>query len=133
MLAAVSTAGIPDRSRLPTMESLELVGLHYSSSKPPNPTWMAWGAERAGALVVDGVEYVGATLAERLSKGVPRVLGIDAPFGVPTELAKRMVGLATTGSQILEHLVVTPPSKLDATWAMFATEHPGALRLTDAI
>lgn len=110
-----------------------LVGLRFSASKPPNPTWLAHGAERGGALVVDGVEHVGATLAERLARTTPRVLAIDAPFGVPAALARRLVPLATTGSQVIEHLVASAPSALDATWAHFAAEHPGALRHTDAV
>ncbi len=115
------------------MEGIDLAGLRYSSSKPPNPTWMAWGAERGGALAVDGVEYLGATAPERIAKGPPRVLGVDAPFGVPLGLARRLVPLVTNGSQVLEHLVVTPATQLDAAWAAWAAEHPGALRLTDAI
>lgn len=115
------------------MDKLDLVGLHYSSAKPPNPSWMAWGSERSGALHVDGVEHVGATVPERLAKGPPRVLGIDAPFGVPTGLARALVPLVTNGSQILEHLSVAPSALLDAAWATYATENPGALRLTDAL
>ena len=115
------------------MDSLDLVGLHYSSSKPPNPTWMAWGSERAGALVVDHVEHLGATLTERLSRSVPRLVGVDAPLGVPMGLARKLVPLVTNGSQVIEHLVASPASQLDAAWAAWATEHPGALRHTDAI
>ena len=115
------------------MEGLDLVGLHFSASKPPNPTWMATGSERGGALVVDAVEHLGATLADRLARAVPRVLGVDAPFGVPLALAKRIVPLATNGSQVIEQLVASAPSALDATWAAYVTEHPGGLRHTEAI
>lgn len=115
------------------MDGIDLAGLRFSSSKPPNPTWFAWGSERGGALAIDGVEYLGATAPDRIAKGPPRVLGIDAPFGVPVGLAKMLSPLVTNGSQVLEQLVVTPSAKLDAAWATFATEHPGALRLTDAI
>lgn len=115
------------------MEGLDLVGLHFSASKPPNPTWMATGSERGGALVVDAVEHLGATLADRLARAVPRVLGVDAPFGVPLALAKKIVPLATNGSQVIEQLVASAPSALDATWAAYVTEHPGGLRHTEAI
>ncbi len=115
------------------MDGIDLAGLRYSSSKPPNPTWFAWGSERGGALSIDGVEYLGATAPDRISKGPPRVLGIDAPFGVPMGLAKKLSPLVTNGSQVVEQLVVKPAAQLDAAWATFATEHPGALRLTDAI
>lgn len=115
------------------MESLDLVGVHYSSSRPPNPTWIAWGSERAGALVVDGLDHVSATFAERLAKGPPRVLAVDVPLGVPVALARSLVGVVTNGMQVLERLVSGSPSQLDETWARFAVEHPGALRLTDAI
>jgi len=115
------------------MEGLDLVGLHFSASKPPNPTWMATGSERGGALVVDAVEHLGATLTDRLARAVPRVLGVDAPFGVPLALAKRIVPLATNGSQVIEQLVASAPSALDATWATYVTEHPGGLRHTEAI
>lgn len=115
------------------MDGIDLAGLRYSSSKPPNPTWLAWGSERGGALAIDGVEYLGATAAERLARTPPRVLGVDAPFGVPLGLAKRLVPLVTNGSQVLERLAVTPAAQLDAAWATFATERPGALRLTEAI
>lgn len=115
------------------MDGLDLVGLRFSATKPPNATWMAHGAERGGALVVDAAEHVGATLADRLAHAVPRVLGLDAPFGVPLGLAKKLVPLATNGSQVIEQLVAAAPSALDATWATFAAEHPGALRHTDAL
>lgn len=115
------------------MRDLDLVGVRFSSAKPPNPTYIAWGSERAGALVVDGVDPVGVTLAERLAKGPPRVLGLDVPLGVPVSFARALNPLATNGHQILEHLVATPPSQLDAAWAQHATEHPDALRLTDAL
>lgn len=115
------------------MESFDLVGVRYSSSKPPNPTWIAWGSERAGALVVDGLDHVSATFAERLAKGPPRVLAVDVPLGVPLALARDLVGVVTNGMQVLERLVVAPPAQLDETWARFALQHPGALRLTDAI
>jgi len=94
---------------------------------------MASGAERGGALVVDTVEHLGATLAERLGRTVPRVLGIDAPLGVPQALARAIVPLASNGSQVIEQLVASPPSAYDVTWATFAAAHPGALRYTDAI
>src|SRR5581483_4486892 len=93
----------------------------------------AWGTERAGALAVDGVEHVGATLAERLSRGLPRVMCLDTPLGVPVALARSLVPIVTNGIQVMEHLVAGAPSQLDAAWATFATEHPGALRLTDAL
>lgn len=115
------------------METLDLVGLRYSSSKPPNPTWMANGSERGGALVIDAVQHVGATFADRLVKGPPRVLGVDVPLGVPLRLARALVPLVTNGLQVIEHLVVSPSASSDAAWAVFATETPGALRLTDAI
>ncbi len=115
------------------MEHLDLVGVRFSSAKPPNPTWIAWGTERAGTLSVEGVEHVGATLADRLARGLPRVLAVDTPLGVPLGLARALVPLVTNGSQVLENLVLAAPSQLDAAWAAFATEHPGALRLTDAI
>lgn len=115
------------------MESLDLVGLHYSSSRPPNPTWIAWGSERAGALVVDGLDHVSSTFADRLAKGPPRVLAVDVPLGVPTPLARALVGVVTNGMQVLERLVSGSGAQLDETWARFSLEHPGALRLTDAI
>ena len=115
------------------MLDLDLAGLRFSSSKPPKPSWLAWGSERGGTLVIDAVEYLGATAPERIAKSPPRVLGIDAPFGVPLGLAKRIAPLVTHGSQVLEAIVVTPPSQLDLAWASFSAEHPGALRLTDAI
>lgn len=115
------------------MDQLALVGVHFSSVKPPNPTWIAWGVERGGALVLEGVEHVGVTLPERLARHTPRVLALDAPFGVPLAFARSLVNLVTNGSQILEHLAVANPAELDAAWATFATEHPGALRLTEAI
>ena len=112
---------------------MDLCGVHFSSAKPPNPSWMAWGSERAGRLVVEGIEPVGATFAEVVSRTLPHVLGIDTPFGVPFRLARALVPLVTNGSQILEHLTVGTPAELDAAWARFATERPGALRLTDAL
>ena len=115
------------------MESLDLVGVRYSSSKPPNPTWIAWGSERAGALVVDGLDHVSATFADRLAKGPPRVLAVDVPLGVPVGLARELVGVVTNGMQVLERLVSGAPAQLDETWARFSLQHPGALRLTDAI
>lgn len=115
------------------MESLDLVGVHYSSSRPPNPTWMAWGSERAGALVIDGLDHVSATFAERLAKGPPRVLAVDVPLGVPVALARALVGVVSNGMQVLERLVSGTPSQLDESWARFTVEHPGALRLTEAI
>jgi hypothetical protein len=115
------------------MDALDLVGVRYSSSKPPNPTWIAWGSERGGALVVDGLDHVSATFADRLAKGPPRVLAVDVPLGVPTALARDLVGVATNGMQVLERLVGGAPAQLDEAWARFAVQHPGALRLTDAI
>jgi hypothetical protein len=115
------------------METYDCLGLRYSSSKPPNFSWMAWGAERAGALTVDGVEYVGATVAERLARTTFRVAGVDVPLGVPGKLARAMVPLATTGSQVLDHIVTTSAPVLDASWATFATEHPGTLRYTECL
>ncbi len=115
------------------MQSLDLVGVHYSSSKPPNPTWIAWGSERAGALVVDGLDHVSATFTDRLADGPPRVLAVDVPLGVPLGLARALLGVVTNGMQVLERLVSGNPAQLDEAWARFAVEHPGALRLTDAI
>lgn len=115
------------------MESLDLVGVRYSSSKPPNPTWIAWGSERAGVLVVDGLDHVSATFADRLAKGPPRVLAVDVPLGVPVSLARELVGVVSNGMQVLERLVSGSPTQLDEAWARFALQHPGALRLTDAI
>lgn len=115
------------------MEDLDLVGVRFSSARPPNPTWIAWGTERGGALVVDGVDHVGATLAERLARGTPRVLGVDVPFGLPAVLARTFVPLVSNGWQVLEHLVVTPSATLDVAWAEWATAHPGTLRLTEAL
>lgn len=115
------------------MENLDLVGLRFSSSKPPNPTHIAWGSDRAGALVVDGIDRVGATFAERLAKGPPRVLAVDVPLGVPAALARELVGMALNGSQVLQQLTSAAPSLVDARWAAFAASHPGALRHTEAI
>ena len=115
------------------MEHFDLAGVRFSSSKPPNPTWIAWGTERSGALSLDGVDHVGATLGEHLARKLPRVLAVDTPLGVPIGLARALFPLVTNGSQVLEHLVAAGASQLDATWASFAAEHPGALRLTDAI
>jgi len=115
------------------MEDLDLVGVRFSSARPPNPTWIAWGTERGGALVLDGVDHVGATLAERLARGTPRVLGVDVPFGLPASLARTFVPLVSNGWQVLEHLVVTPNAGLDLAWAEWATTHAGALRLTEAL
>lgn len=115
------------------MEDLDLVGVRFSSAKPPNPTWIAWGTERGGALVVDGVDHVGATLAERLARGTPRVLGVDVPFGLPAALGRSFVPLVSNGWQVLEHLVVTPGAALDLAWAEWAAANPGALRFTDAL
>ncbi len=115
------------------MDALDLVGLRYSSAKPPNPSWIAWGTERSGALAIDGVDLVGATVAERLDRQLPRVLAIDVPFGVPQGLARAMVPMVTNGWQVIEHLVITPGPVLDTAWAEFSADHPGALRLTEAI
>ncbi len=115
------------------MENLDLVGVRFSSSKPPNPTHIAWGSDRGGALVVDGIDRVGATFAERLAKGPPRVLAVDVPLGVPVGLARDLVGMALNGSQVLHQLTTAAPSLVDARWAAFAASHPGALRHTDAI
>lgn len=94
---------------------------------------MAFGTERGGRFVVEGIDHVGATLPEVLHRGIPRVLAIDAPLGVPVGLAREILPLVTNGSQILERMVATAPSTLDAVWAQYAVEHPGALRLTDAL
>lgn len=94
---------------------------------------MAFGTERGGRFVVEGIDHVGATLPEVSHRGVPRVLAIDAPFGVPVALARSVLPLVTNGSQILERRAATAPSTLDAVWAQFVGEHPGALRLTDAL
>jgi hypothetical protein len=83
--------------------------------------------------VVEGLDPVGATLADTLGRQLPKVLAVDCPLGVPQGLAKLLVGLAANGSQVLERLVASPPAELDTTWARFATECPGALRLTDAL
>lgn len=115
------------------MENLDLVGVRFSSSKPPNPTHIAWGSDRGGALVVDGIDRVGATFAERLAKGPPRVLAVDVPLGVPLGLARELVGMALNGSQVLQQLHAAAPSLVDARWASFSATHPGALRHTDAI
>lgn len=115
------------------MENLDLVGVRYSSTKPPNPTHVAWGSDRGGALVVDGIDRVGATFAERLARGAPRVLAVDAPLGVPLGLARDLVGMVLNGSQVLHQLTVAPPSLVDGRWAAFAASHPGALRHTEAI
>jgi hypothetical protein len=68
-----------------------------------------------------------------LGRQPPKVLAVDCPLGVPQGLARLLVGLASNGSQVLERLVASPPTELDTTWARFATECPGALRLTDAL
>ena len=115
------------------MQNLDLVGVRFSSAKPPNPTHIAWGSDRAGALVVDGLDRVGATFAERLARGAPRVLAVDVPLGVPAALARDLVGMALNGSQVLHQLAVAAPSLVDARWASFAASQPGALRHTEAI
>lgn len=115
------------------MENLDLVGVRFSSAKPPNPTHIAWGSDRAGALVVDGIDRVGATFADRLARGAPRVLAVDAPLGVPVGLARELVGMVLNGSQVLHQLATAAPSLVDARWASFAASHPGALRHTEAI
>ncbi|MBL8601657.1 MAG: DUF429 domain-containing protein [Myxococcales bacterium] len=114
-------------------DSLDLVGTRFSSVKPPNPTWIAWGTERNGALAVDGVDRVGATFFERIARAPPRVLAVDTALGVPAGLARTMVPLVTNGWQVLEHLVVTPGPVLDSRWAEWSAAHPGALRLTEAL
>lgn len=115
------------------MENLDLVGVRFSSARPPNPTHIAWGSDRGGALVVDGIDRVGATFPERLAKGPPRVLAVDVPLGVPVGLARDLVGMALNGSQVLHQLTAAAPSLVDARWAAFAAAHPGALRHTDAV
>jgi hypothetical protein len=115
------------------MENLDLVGVRFSSAKPPNPTHIAWGSDRGGALVVDGIDRVGATFAERLARGAPRVLAVDAPLGVPVGLARDLVGMVLNGSQVLHQLAASAPSLVDARWAAFAASHAGALRHTEAI
>lgn len=115
------------------MENLDLVGVRFSSARPPNPTHIAWGSDRGGALVVDGIDRVGATFADRIARGVPRVLAVDVPLGVPVALARDLVGMVLNGSQVLHQLTVAPPSLVDARWAAFAASHPGALRHTEAI
>lgn len=116
-----------------SLSSLDLVGVRFSPSRPPNATWIAWGVERSGALAVEGIDPIGATFAERLAKGPPRVLGLDVPLGVPLALARRLAPMVTNGSQVMERLVASPPSDTDPVWATYSAEHPGALRLTDAI
>lgn len=115
------------------MENLDLVGVRFSSARPPNPTHIAWGSDRGGALVVDGIDRVGATFADRIARGVPRVLAVDVPLGVPVALARDLVGMVLNGSQVLHQLTIAPPSLVDARWAAFAASHPGALRHTEAI
>ena len=118
---------------LRAMQNLDLVGLRFSSAKPPNPTHLAHGRDRGGALVVDGIDRVGATFTERLARGVPRVLAVDVPLGVPALLATDLAGMALNGSQVLAALASTAPSLVDARWAAFAATQPGALRFTDAV
>ena len=115
------------------METFDLVGVRFSSARPPNPTHIAWGSDRGGALVVDGIDRVGATFPERLARGAPRVLAVDVPLGVPVALARDLVGMALNGSQVLHQLATAAPSLVDARWAAFAAAHPGALRHTEAI
>lgn len=115
------------------METFDLVGVRFSSARPPNPTHIAWGSDRGGALVVDGIDRVGATFPERLARGAPRVLAVDVPLGVPVALARDLVGMALNGSQVLHQLATAAPSLIDARWAGFAAAHPGALRHTEAI
>lgn len=115
------------------LSAFDLVGIHFTRARPPSTTYMAWGHDRAGTLVINGLDPIGATLTERLTLGPPRVIGFDVPFGVPLGLARRLVPMVTHGTAVIERIITSPHAETDLVWADFATEHPGALRLTDAI